>query len=66
MTNKILAAGVLLALLMSPNVAWSAKMSRGECIDAVKQKLGSPYLHRSVIRAGVHRCLKYGPDAIVV
>jgi hypothetical protein len=67
MATKFLAAVCLFGLMVLPNAAWSARMTRGECINAVHQKLGSGSTDaaRFKNRDAVIRCLKYGPDAIV-
>jgi hypothetical protein len=65
MTAKIFVVSCLLGLLVAPEMAWSARWSRGECLTAAKEKLGNPGLHRSVIQAAADRCVKYGPDAIL-
>jgi hypothetical protein len=64
--QKKIALGCLLGLLIAPSAAWSAKLSRGDCINAVKEKYGSGAfdVRQAELRAGVRRCLKYGPGAI--
>ena len=64
MRFKILAAAAFLGILISPQTALSAKLSRGECINLVKEKYGTTDVHWAVRRDGVARCLKYGPGAI--
>jgi len=66
MTSKVLVSLFLLALLISPNVAWSAKWSRGQCINAVHERLGvsSTNARGAANRAAVIRCMQYGPMAI--
>ncbi len=64
MMFKILAAIALVGFLVSPRTALSAKLTRGECINLVKEKYGTYDVHWTVRREGVVRCLKYGPGAI--
>jgi hypothetical protein len=65
MTSKIFVVVCLLGLMVAPNMASAATMSRGECANAVKEKLGNPGIHRSEIRAAIQRCVEHGPDAIL-
>jgi len=68
MTSKLFAAVcLLLGLLVSTNVAWSARWSRGECINAVHQRLGTYSADSgrgTKSRDAVTRCMRYGPGAI--
>jgi hypothetical protein len=64
MRFRILAAVALAGILVSPHTALSAKLTRGECINLVKEKYGTVDVHWTVRRDGVARCLKYGPGAI--
>jgi hypothetical protein len=68
MTRKTrIAVGLLLvSVLTFPTAASAAKWSRGQCIDAVHQKLGvrASDAGRTTNKAAVARCLKYGPGAI--
>jgi hypothetical protein len=67
MTTKFFGAICLvLGLLVSTNVAWSAKWSRDACINAVNQKLGSYSTDRGIStnKDAVRRCMKHGPGAI--
>jgi hypothetical protein len=68
MTAKLFAAVcLLLGLLISTNVAWSARWSRGECINAVHQSIGTYSADSgrgTKSRAAVARCMRYGPSAI--
>jgi hypothetical protein len=66
MTSKIFVLVCLLGLLIAPNMAWSAKMSRGACVNAVNQKLGTYATDRGLPtnKDAVKRCMKYGPGAI--
>jgi hypothetical protein len=67
MTRKILLASCLLGLVglvVSPDIA-SARWSRGQCTDAVKQRLGNPYMPRGELRAAIQRCVVGGPDAVL-
>jgi hypothetical protein len=68
MTTKVsIAAVFVLAMLTSLNTAQSAGWSRGQCIDAVHQKLGSYSADSgrgTLSRSAIRRCLRYGPSAI--
>jgi hypothetical protein len=65
MTGKIFVVVCLLGLLVSPNMAWSAGMSREDCLKNANAQLGKPGLPRSVLRAAVDRCMRRGPEAIL-
>jgi hypothetical protein len=56
----------LLGLIVAPKVAWPAQWSRGECIHAVHQKLGTFSSDRggTMNKAAVRRCMKHGPGDI--
>jgi hypothetical protein len=64
MRLEILAAITLVCILASSQSVLSAKLSRGECINLVKEKYGTVDVHWTVRRDGVAHCLKYGPGAI--
>jgi hypothetical protein len=67
MTSKLFTViCLLLGLLVSTNVAWSARWSRGDCINAVHQTLGVYNTNRGIStnRDAVRRCMRYGPGAI--
>jgi hypothetical protein len=67
MTTKFFSVVCLITgLLLSTNAAVAARWTRGQCIDAVNQRLGvrATDAGRTTNRAAVARCLKYGPDAI--
>jgi hypothetical protein len=64
MSIKILGTLCVIGLLLSPTVASAERLSRGECLNLVKEKLGNPGQPRAEIRAATDRCVKYGPDAI--
>lgn len=67
MTTKFFAAFcLLLGLLVSTNVAWSAKWSRAACEAAVRDRLGVSATDRglSTNRDAVRRCMRHGPRAI--
>ena len=64
MTAKIFVAVCLLGLLVAPNVAWSARWSRGECTDAANEKYGKVAQPHQEMRAAIVRCMKHGPGAI--
>jgi len=67
MKTKFLAViGILLGLLVSTNETSAAKWSRGECVDAVRQKLGigAADTGHTTNKAAVRRCMKHGPNAI--
>jgi hypothetical protein len=67
MTTKFFAAiALLLGVLATTDMAWSGKWSRGTCINAVHQKLGTYSSDRggTANRDAVRRCMRYGPSAI--
>jgi len=67
MTGRIFALFSILGLLVAPSAAWSAQQwSRGQCIDAVHQKLGTRAADAgtNTNKAAVMRCIKHGPDSI--
>jgi hypothetical protein len=65
MSMKILAALCVAGVLLSPTLAAAQhRMSRGECLNLVKERLGNEYQRRQEIRAAVDRCVMHGPDAI--
>ena len=57
---------LLLGFLFSSSPASAAKWTRGECVDAVHQKLGTYAADagHTTNKAAVKRCMKYGPNAI--
>jgi hypothetical protein len=63
---KTLVAVCLVGSMIAPSVAWSAGMSRGACINAVQQKLGSRATDagENTNKAAVHRCMRHGLGAI--
>jgi hypothetical protein len=61
---KTLVAVCLVGSMIAPSVAWSA--SRGACINAVQQKLGSRATDagENTNKAAVRRCMRHGFGAI--
>jgi hypothetical protein len=66
MATKIFVVFCLLGLVVAPNVAWSARWSRGECVDAVRQKYGTYAADtgHTFNRAAVRRCMRHGPGSV--
>jgi hypothetical protein len=76
MIGKTKIVWVLIALAITPTSAWSASRyytgpaagwSRGDCINATQQVLGSYSTDSgrgTMNRAAVRRCMKYGPNAV--
>jgi hypothetical protein len=67
MTSKLLAAiCLLLGLLVSTDMTWSARWSRAACVNAVNHRLGVSATDRglSTNRDAVRRCMRHGPSAI--
>ena len=66
MKRKMLLATCLLGLvgLVVSTDAASARWNRGQCADAVQQRLGNPYMPRGEIRAAIQRCVESGPGAV--
>jgi hypothetical protein len=67
MTSKFFALICpLFGFLALTSAASAAKWTRGECIDAVHQKLGisAADAGHTTNKAAVKRCMKYGPNAI--
>jgi hypothetical protein len=67
MTIRLSVVCLLLGLLVAPNFAWSAGWSRGDCIAAVHQKLGTYSADSgrgTLSRSAVRRCMRYGPGAL--
>jgi hypothetical protein len=65
-TSKIAVGLLIFAALALPSAASVAGWSRGQCIDAVHQLLGTRAAEagRTLDKAAVRRCLRYGPGAI--
>jgi hypothetical protein len=66
MTRKIAAALLVVDALAVPGAASAASWTRGQCIDAVRQQLGTRAADagRTLNKAAVHRCLRFGPGSI--
>jgi hypothetical protein len=66
MTSKITVGVLLIAALSLPNAASAAGWTRGQCIDAVHQRLGtrSADSGHTLDMSAVRRCIKFGPGAI--
>jgi hypothetical protein len=54
----------LLGLLVAPNMAWSARWSRGECTNAANEKYGKVDQPHQEMRAAIQRCMRHGPGAV--
>jgi hypothetical protein len=65
-TSKIVVSFLIIAAPALPSAASAAGWSRGQCIDAVHQQLGTRAAEagRTLDKAAVRRCLRYGPGAI--